>query len=363
MPTLLTVIGTRPQYIKYAALAGTGSLPYEEIVVDTGQHFDGQLSAIFLREYQLSPPHITFPPTESTGIPRLASLLSQLDAVCEQHRPDALLCFGDTDSTLAAGLTAAKNRIPLIHIEAGERSRDRKGRRIPPSSAAEESNRVTVDHLSALLLCATERAATNLKQEDATGIITNTGDIMYDLYLRARGTLPPAAERPTLPDLPDGDYALCTIHRAINTDDIDRLRTLLETLNQLEFPVFFPLHPRTRMRMDEAGIELPDGSLRMLPPLGHHDILILLRDAAWIMTDSGGLTREAYFSGVPSLCLDDATAWHDLTRCGWCTLTGADPARIHDALSRRPSDPPDHGLFGRGDAAMRSVEEISQYLT
>jgi len=362
MPTLLTVIGTRPQFIKYAALAGSGPRPYDEIVVDTGQHFDVHLSAIFLREYQLSHPHITFPPMEAVGIPRLASLLSQLDAVCEQHRPDALLCLGDTDSTLAAGLTAVKNNVPLIHIEAGERSRDRDGTRIPPASAAEESNRVTVDHLSSLLLCATERATENLRQEASTGHVTFTGDIMYDLFLRASQALPPAGDCPTLPDIPDGDYGVCTVHRAINTDDTNRLRALLDTLNSLDFPVFLPMHPRTRLRMEEANIEIPDGSLRFLPPLGHRDILVLLRGATWVFTDSGGLTREAYFSGVPSLCLDDSTAWYDLTAAGWCTITGADSTRIREALHRRPAVQPDYSQFGTGDAAQRSVEAISRFL-
>jgi UDP-N-acetylglucosamine 2-epimerase len=300
---------------------------------------------------------------KQSGLPRLAALLAQLDPVCREHHPDALLCFGDTDSTLAAGLCAVKLGIPLVHVEAGERSRDRNGNLIHPASAPEEANRVTVDHLSSLLLCATAEARENLAVELCAGEVVFTGDIMYDLFLRARAQLPALSEIASVQEVPTGEYILCTIHRALNTDNTDRLRILLQTLNEMDIPVLLPLHPRTRLRMDDAGLTLSPGSLRILPALRHHEILALLQGATWVVTDSGGLTREAYFSGVPSLCLDDATAWFSLTQSGWCTLTGADPEHIHAALKDRPTAPANPELFGNGDAARNVIQQVAAYLS
>lgn len=375
MTRILTVIGTRPQYIKYAAIAAAGPLPWEEILVDTGQHYDAALARAFFKEYALPRPRHTLDSGDSTGLPRLGSLLQQLDPLCAEHTPDALLCFGDTDSTLAAALAGARHGIPVLHVEAGERSRDREGMRIHPSSSPEEANRITTDHLSSLLLCSTAGAAENLAGEQAQGDVRLCGDIMYDLFLQRRDRLPSPAEvlrgiAETTSDLTealqskahDGAYALCTVHRAVNTDDVDRLRVLVETLNDLDLPVLLPLHPRTEARMRDAGIRPTDGALRLLPPLGHRETLALLRGAEVAITDSGGLTREAFWSGVPSICVDDATAWHELGRIGWCTLTGANPDRIRAALVQSPPDIHPDDLFGDGNAAPHIITAIADFL-
>ena len=365
MARILTVIGTRPQYIKYAAIAAAGSLPWEEILVDTGQHYDAALSRVFLDEYALPRPRHTLEPQDLTGPARLGFMLRQLDPICADHDPDALLCFGDTDSTLAAALAGAQRGIPILHVEAGERSRDRNGQRVHPATVPEEGNRIVTDHLSSLLLCSTAAAAEHLAGEQVQGELRLCGDIMYDLFLQLRDRLPSSAEvlqRITGEADFSAPYALCTVHRAVNTDDADRLRRLLQTLNDLDLPVFLPLHPRTEACMHAAHIHLSDGALRLLPPLGHRDTLALLRGAVAAITDSGGLTREAFWSGIPSICLDDTTAWHELCGIGWCTLAGADPDRIRAALSQPPPDIHPEGLFGDGRAAAHIIDAISDFL-
>ena len=361
MPTILTVIGTRPQYLKYAAIAAHAPLPYHDVLIDTGQHYDAALSTQFMREYSIPAPEVTLAAEERYGLPRLASLLTQLGPLCRKYRPDGILCFGDTDSTLAAALTAVRHGIPLFHVEAGERSRDMNGTRLHPAATPEESNRVTVDHLSSLLLCTTEEAVDNLDAELTGGDAVRTGDIMYDLFLRAHDHLPSRRDLQHRLGITSGTYALCTVHRAINTDDPRRLQSLLDTLSDFPLPVYLPLHPRTEARMKEAGIAPRESALHFLPPLPHRDVLGLMQGAHKVLTDSGGLTREAYFSGIPSICLDDATAWHALCESGWCSLTGCDPQRIHEAMSREPDREADPSAFGDGMAAGRVIEELRDF--
>ncbi|MDT8325397.1 MAG: UDP-N-acetylglucosamine 2-epimerase [Bacteroidota bacterium] len=361
MHTVLTVIGTRPQYLKYAAIAAHAPFPFRNVLIDTGQHYDPSLSAQFMQEYAIPPPDATLDTGESEGLPRLAAMLLQLEPLIRKHRPEGLLCFGDTDSTLAAALAGARLGVPVFHVEAGARSRDMHGTRIPASSAPEEATRVTVDHLSELLLCATPEAVDNLDGELVGGDAVHTGDIMYDLFLRVHDKLPALRQLRSRYGIAAKDYALCTVHRAVNTDDSNRLRALLDTLADLPVPVYLPLHPRTDARMKQAGIAARQGSLHLLPPLPHHELLALVQGARRVLTDSGGITREAFFSGVPSICLDDATAWHMLCRSGWCAITGANPQGIHDAMRTEPGVPADTTPFGDGMAAARILAEIHDY--
>lgn len=360
-PRLLTVIGTRPQYIKYAALAGRLRGGFDETVVDTGQHYDASLSGQFKTEFFSSRTFHTLSPGREPGSARFGAMLTQLDEVMAEQRPDLVLCFGDTDSTLATGLAAARRGVPLCHVEAGERSRTADGTRIQARRVPEEANRIVVDHLSDLLCCTTEAAAGTCAVEGCGGRAVVTGDIMYDLFLRS------------LPSLPDADallrtlgcdgptFHLASVHRPANTDDADRLAALLDCLDGLPHPVLLPLHPRTAARMASFGLPAPRRALRLIAPLSHGATLALARRSVRVLTDSGGLTREAYFCGVPSLCLDDATAWHALCRSGWCALTGADPATIRAALAL--PDPPQHDptLFGDGNAAGKIVRTLLEF--
>lgn len=361
MPRLLTVIGTRPQYIKYAAMAGRLDRAFDETVVDTGQHYDTSLSGRFKTEFFEGRIFRTLAPTEREGSARFAGMLTQLDDVMADARPDLVLCFGDTDSTLAAGMAAVRRGVPLCHVEAGERSRRADGTRIAARGVPEESNRIIVDHLSSLLCCTTADAAGNCAVEGCQGRAVVTGDLMYDLFLQS------------LPGLPDADallrtlgcdgtpFFLASVHRPVNTDEPDRLAALLDCLDHLPHPVLLPLHPRTAARIDAFGLPAPSGSLRLIDPLSHGETLALVRRSERVLTDSGGLTREAYFCGVPSVCLDDATAWHALCRSGWCTLTGAEPAAIRAALSQPVPSRHDPTLFGDGNAAGRIRRVLLEY--
>lgn len=361
MPRLLTVIGTRPQYIKYAAMAGRLAGFFDETVIDTGQHYDNSLSGQFKHEFFAGSSFRTLSIAGLDGSDRLAAMLSQLDEAIAALRPDLLLCFGDTDSTLAAGLAASRRGLPLCHVEAGERSRRADGTRLPARSAPEESNRIVVDHFASLLCCTTREAAANCEAESCPGRAVVTGDIMYDLFLQSRPTLPDATGLLRSQGCDDQPFYLCSLHRAVNTDNRERLASLLAFLDSLDRPVLLPLHPRTEHRMREFDLPAPAQSLRLLPPLSHADTLALLARAERVLTDSGGLTREAFFSGVPSICLDDATAWHQLCRNGWCALTGADTAAIRTALQ---SPRPQHhtpALFGDGNAAGKIARAMIEF--
>jgi UDP-N-acetylglucosamine 2-epimerase len=361
MPTLLTVIGTRPQYIKYAAMAGRLAGFFDETVIDTGQHYDNSLSGQFKQEYFAGYNFRTLGVAGLDGSDRLAVMLSQLDEAIERLRPDLLLCFGDTDSTLAAGLAASRRGLALCHVEAGERSRRADGTRLQARCAPEESNRIIVDHLASLLCCTTREAAANCETESCAGRAVVTGDIMYDLFLQSRRTLPDATPLLRAQGCDDQPFYLCSLHRAVNTDNRERLASLLAFLDALDRPVLLPLHPRTERRIREFALPAPSHSLRLLPPLSHADTLALLARAERVLTDSGGLTREAYFSAIPSICLDDATAWHQLCRNGWCALTGADTIAIEAALQTPRPEHHAPALFGDGNAAGKIARAMIEF--
>ncbi len=361
MHRLLTVIGTRPQYIKYAALSAPLRQHVEEVLVDTGQHYDSALSRVFVDEYRLPAPRAVLHGAERDGADRLALWMDQLAPLIAAEAPDALLCFGDTDSALAAAMAGVAAGVPVLHVEAGERCRDAFGHRIAPASMPEERNRIIIDHLASLLLCATDAAVRQCAEERCQGRAVMVGDVMYDVFLRGGRDEAHEAALLRRHGLLSGNFHLCTIHRAVNTDDADRLASLLGTLNALDLPVLLPLHPRTADRMRVHGIVLPAGALRIVDPLPHADLRAVLHHSRRVLTDSGGLTREAYFCGIPSLCLDDATAWYELCTLGWCGITGANAVRIHAALQREaPTERP--ALFGDGDAASRAVRAIRAFL-
>ncbi len=361
MRTILTVIGTRPQYIKYAALLPHLDPRLRIVLVDTGQHYSASLSRGFIEEYSIPQPDHVLASTPLEGLPRLAFYLERLGGIIGAVRPDALLCFGDTDSALAASLAGVKCGIPVMHVEAGERSRFADGSRIHPATATEEANRVLIDQTASLLLCATEQGRSNCAAEGCRGTAVLTGDLMYDLFLRSHNNPVRDAAELSRHGLTAGEYYFATVHRAINTDDATRFANLFDTLNSLDHPVLLPLHPRSAERMRSLGLTLAPGSLRLTDPLPHAAAIALARNAKRVLTDSGGLTREAYFCGVGSVCLDDSTAWHELAHLGWCSITGADREAILTALSRPISadHPP---LFGDGHASEAVVAAILAYL-
>ncbi len=353
---ILTVVGNRPQFIKAAAVSGPLRERHEEVLVHTGQHHDDSLSAVFFRELGLARPERELGIAGGSNTSQLARMLGALEALLARERADAVLVYGDTNSTLAGALAAADAGVPVVHVEAGMRSFDR--------AMPEERNRVLADHLSELLLCASEGAAGNLRAESIAGRIEVVGDVMVDLALR----LQPAARADTSTlaahGVQAGEYLLLTAHRAGNVDPPERLRALVELIRALPPPVVFPLHPRTRARLRDAGrLEEVTGieGLRLCEPLGYRELAALLCNARAVLTDSGGLQKEAYLAAVPCITLRDRTEWVETVEAGWNTLVDLDPAAALAALERKPpaarpdlyGGPPPHG-----HAAERCVQAI-----
>ena len=349
---ILTVVGNRPQFIKAAAVSGLLREQHEEILVHTGQHYDDTLSSVFFSELGLARPDRELHIGDGSNTSQTARMLSALEPLLAETRPDAVLVYGDTNSTLAGALTAAQAGFPLIHVEAGMRSFDR--------TMPEERNRVLSDHLSDLLLCPSESASGHLRAEAIAGSIEVVGDVMVDVAMRwqpaARADHQTTAAHGVMP----GSYLLLTAHRAGNVDDPTRLGALVELIGALPEPVLFPLHPRTRTRLIDSG---QMAALEALPglittdPLGYAEFSALVCQARAVLTDSGGVQKEAYLAGVPCLTLRANTEWTETVQTGWNTLVGLDAAAALEALERpRPDLHPQ--LYGDGHAAERCVAAI-----
>src|SRR4051795_6881629 len=328
---IATVIGNRPQFVKAAAVSLPLRERHEEVLIHTGQHYDDELSRIFFDELAIPAPDRQLGIHDGTNTAQTARMLAALEPELAGIAPDMVLVYGDTNSTLAGALAAAQRRVPVAHVEAGMRSFDR--------SMPEELNRVLTDHASDLLLCSTETAVANLEREGVAGEVQLVGDAMADVTL----AFAPVAERRSraLEEYglaPDG-YVLVTAHRAGNVDDPARLLKLVELLEALPLPAVFPLHPRTRARLEAASLlervrAVPD--LRLAPPLGYLDFLVLARNARAILTDSGGVQKEAYLLGTPCITLRDTTEWVEPVESGWNVLVALDAAAALRALERPP---------------------------
>jgi UDP-N-acetylglucosamine 2-epimerase len=344
---VLTVIGNRPQFVKAAAVSGPLRAAHEEVLVHTGQHHDDELSTVFVEELGIPRPDVELAIHGGTNTDQTARMLGALEPLLAEVAPDAVLVYGDTNSTLAGGLAAAQARVPVAHVEAGMRSFDR---RMP-----EELNRVLVDHLADLLLCSSPTAVDHLRAERAAGTVELVGDVMVDVALAVQ---PRARERPLPVDVPEG-FVLATAHRAGNVDDPERLRRLADLLLAVPHPVVLPLHPRTRARLEAAGLldRVRDG-LTVTPPLGPLDFTALLCRARAVLTDSGGVQKEAYLAGVPCVTLRDTTEWVETVQAGWNVLVDLDRAAALGALERPvPAERPE--LYGDGRAAARVVAALA----
>jgi UDP-N-acetylglucosamine 2-epimerase len=353
---VLTVVGNRPQFIKAAAVSAPLRAAHHETLVHTGQHFDDELSAVFFRELGLPPPDRWLGIAGGSNTSQVARMLNALEPVLDEVDPDAVLVYGDTNSTLAGGLAAAQAAQPVVHVEAGMRSFDR--------SMPEELNRVLTDHLSSLLLCSSEVAAGNLRTEGVAGAIEVVGDVMVDVALRlqpvARERVDLVAARGVVP----GAYVLATAHRAGNVDDPVRLARLVELLLAMPLPVVLALHPRTEARLVATGLLKhlrSAGRVIVVPPLGYLELTALLCHAWALLTDSGGLQKEAYLARVPCITLRARTEWTETVEQGWNVLVDLDRDAALAALERHP--PSEHPpLYGAGDAGERAVAALTLHL-
>src|SRR5436190_295652 len=345
---IVTVVGARPQFVKASVVSRALRARHTEVLVHTGQHYDANMSDVFFRDLDLPAPdrHLGIgsgPHGEQTG-----RMLAAIEAALLEEKPDLVLVYGDTSSTLAGALAAAKLGVPVAHVEAGCRSYDR--------AMPEEINRVLTDHASALLLCPTATAVANLAREGITRGVHFVGDVMLDV---CRERLVEAEARSQVRarlGLVDGGYLVATLHRAGNTDDPARLMMLVDALGRTAEPVVFPLHPRTRMAL--AGVQVP-ANVRVMEPLGYLDMLVLVRHARVILTDSGGLQKEAFFLGTPCITLRRSTEWPETVEAGWNACVDDDARAIADAVrDRRPPEGRPDGLFGDGRAGERIAERL-----
>lgn len=343
---LITIVGARPQFIKAAPVSRVLRQVAQEVLVHTGQHYDREMSAVFFDELGIPEPDYHLGVGSGSHGWQTAQMLIGIEEVLVRERPDWVLVYGDTNSTLAGALAAVKLHIPLAHVEAGLRSFNR--------AMPEEHNRVLADHAADLLLCPTRTAVDNLAREGIVRGAHLVGDVMYDALLH---NLRLAGERSDVLErlgVQRGGYYLATIHRPANTDDPATLRSLLEVLAQLDAPVILPAHPRTRQVMRNAGMSA-QGSLRLVEPVGYLDMLVLEQHARAILTDSGGVQKEAYLLAVPCITLRAETEWVETVEAGWNLVLDANPAQIlRAALEFRPEGQPPP-LFGDGHAAERIV--------
>jgi UDP-GlcNAc3NAcA epimerase len=349
---IVTIIGNRPQFVKAAAVSRKLRESHDELIVHTGQHYDDELSRIFFEELRVPAPDRQLGAGSGSNTAQTARMLAALEPVLDELRPALALVYGDTNSTLAGALAAAQAGIAVGHVEAGMRSFDR--------TMPEELNRLLTDHASDLLLCSTETALGNLEREGARGEAHLVGDVMADVSLAFRDI---AAKRSTiLADLglEAGSYLAATAHRAGNVDPPERLDRLVGLLEALPRPVVFPVHPRTRGRLEVAGLIGRLDGICLVPPLGYLDFLELARHARALLTDSGGVQKEAYLLGVPCVTLRDTTEWVETVEAGWNVLVDLDRDAALAALERRPPvERPD--LFGGGHASDRVCEVVAAY--
>jgi UDP-N-acetylglucosamine 2-epimerase (non-hydrolysing)/UDP-GlcNAc3NAcA epimerase len=370
---ILTVVGNRPQFIKAAAVSGRLRERHDEVLVHTGQHHDDALSAVFFSELGLAEPDRQLSIAGGSNTSQTARMLSALEPIVAESDAGAVLVYGDTNSTLAGALAAAGARRPVIHVEAGMRSFDR--------AMPEELNRVLVDHVADLLLCPSHSAAANLAAEGIgvrqpsagaeakTPQVSVVGDVMVDVAMQWQPRA--AASGATLDALGvrPGGFLVLTAHRAGNVDVPERLATLVALTTALAAdgsygPIVLPLHPRTRKRLDEAGLRSTlEGAagVHVTEPLSYAAFSALVCQARAVLTDSGGVQKEAYLAGVPCLTLRDTTEWVETVQTGWNTLVDLDRDAIAAALGGKPpaERPP---LYGDGHAAERCVEAIDTFV-
>ena len=345
---IVSIVGARPQFIKAAAVSRRLRERHEEILVHTGQHYDYEMSGIFFDGLELPKPNASLGVGSGSHGFQTGAMLKAIEDVLLIERPNCVLVYGDTNSTLAGALAASKLFIPVAHVESGLRSFNR---RMP-----EEINRVMADHLSDLLLCPSKTAVSNLTAEGISQNVHLVGDVMLDVLNWAKQRV--GANQLAILErfgLSKQAYLLATVHRSENTDEVVQLSSILSALNAIDEPVVFPLHPRTRKVVAEMSLRSAP-HVHLIDPVGYLDMVALLGSARLVLTDSGGLQKEAYWLGVPCLTLRNETEWVETVEAGWNVLVGSDSKRIVDAVYSFA--PPDSrpALYGDGAAAVKCVD-------
>lgn len=348
---IISVVGARPEFIQATPVSRALRPRHQEILVHTGQHYDYLMSQAFFDELNIPPPDYNLEVGSGLQGYQTARILEEMEKVLLHEKPDLVIVRGDTNSTLAGALAASKLHIPLAHIEAGERSYNRQ--------MPEEINRIVTDRIADLLFCASREAVAHLLEEGIEQNVYWVGDVMFDVILQM---LPIAREKSTILQrlglAPQG-YSLITIHRPANADDESRMGQIISALNQVQEPIVFPVHPRTRKSLAEMDVHFAP-HIRVIDPVPYFDMIVLEENARLIATDSGGVQREAYFLRKPCLTVRNETEWTATVESGWNLLVGADPLKICAAwFSFQPpqEQPP---IFGDGRAAQRIVQVLEE---
>lgn len=357
MIKVLSVVGVRPQFIKAAPVSKALRVAgHQEYLVHTGQHYDYEMSQIFFEEMDIPRPDINLEVGSGSHGWQTGQMLIHLEEVIQAQRPDWVLVYGDTNSTLAGALAACKLRIPLAHIEAGLRSFNRE--------MPEEHNRVLTDHCADLLFCPTQTAVDNLNREGITTGVHQVGDTMYDAVLQF-GDI--ARQKSTILHdlrLEPKEYLLATVHRPYNTDIPENLHSILTAFSEIDEPIIFPVHPRTRKKINDLKLNNSQSgihNLKMLEPVGYLDMLMLEQNARLILTDSGGMQKEAYFFGVPCVTLRPETEWEETVKAGWNIIVGANRETILSMFNGHQWPQSRHvDIFGDGKAAYHIVTWLAK---
>lgn len=350
---IVTILGARPQFIKAAAVSSVLSSSFDEVLVHTGQHYDPNMSAVFFEELNIPNPKYHLNVGSGSHGAMTGAMLTEIEKVLEIEEPDFVLVYGDTNSTIAGALAASKLHFPVIHVEAGLRSFNK--------AMPEEQNRILTDHLSKILFAPTQTAVQNLQHEGITEGVHLVGDVMYDGILHFTKIAQEKSRILESLNLEAGKFLLCTIHRAENTDSLERLAAIVEGLNTCKEWVVLPLHPRTLKCINDYGLKLAD-TIQVINPVGYLDMVRLESSAKKIVTDSGGIQKEAFFLGIPCITLREETEWVETIENGWNVLVGADQDKIADAIRNFNPSGVRKTYFGEGNAAQKMVETIKKVI-
>lgn len=353
---IISLVGARPQFIKEAVLNSEvhKNNAWNHILVHSGQHYDLNMSDIFFQELGIPQPHYHLGVGSGTHAETTAAVLTHMEKILMEEKPDALIVYGDTNTTLGGALAAAKIHIPVIHIEAGIR--------MLPHSMPEEINRVTTDHLSCVLCCCSDISRKNLANEGITKGVHICGDIMYDIFLRMTKTFDKKSICKKY-GLTENNYVVATIHRDYNTDKQESLGEIVTALEKLQkktgVRVIFPAHPRTIDRLTRFLLMAQAKKLHMVEPLGYSELLSLVSGARYVITDSGGLQREAYYAHKRSIVIMPDTGWRELTSSGWNTLCPPNEQTILAQCEQIEAPcPMPLDCYGSGDAAKKIISAV-----
>jgi UDP-GlcNAc3NAcA epimerase len=356
MKKVMTIAGTRPQLVKVAAVSRVLRESFEEVLVNTGQHYDYQMAGVFFDELKIPKPDYDLGIGSDTHGRQTGKMLIAVEEVVEREKPDVILVYGDTNSTLAGAIVASKLHIPLVHIEAGLRSYNKK--------MPEEINRIMTDHVATLLFAPSDLAVENLAQEGIQEGVHQVGDVMYDAVLYNMEIAEQAHSLGKF-NLTSGQYILSTIHRAENTDNRDRLEAILKAFKALDEKVVLPLHPRTKIKIEVFGLNsiLENApKIEIIEPLSYLEMLLLEKHAKAIVTDSGGVQKEAYFAKVPCVTLRDQTEWTETIEAGWNQLVNPLTDNLPEILANVESGKPIENLYGDGEAAKKIIAIMKSHL-